>query len=75
MLPAPTSDFVLHLVEQPIHLIQATRDFLPVALMFFVMNVLGRIEHLVGGAIRFGKSRIVPVVVMQVQTQLIHEPF
>ena len=72
--PAPTWDLSLHVMEHPVHVVQAPSNLGPVALVLFDVDVFRRIQDLIGGPIRLGKSGVVLVVVMQVQAKLIRKP-
>jgi hypothetical protein len=72
--PAPPWDLRLHVMEHPVHVVQAPSNLGPVALVLFDANVFRRFQDLIGCPIGLGKSGVVLVVVMQVQAQLIRKP-
>jgi hypothetical protein len=72
--PAPAWKLRLHVMEQPVHVVQAPSNLSPVALVLLNMNVFSSVQDLVRCPICLGKSGVVLVVVVQVQAKLVRKP-
>ena len=67
----PTRHFFLHMVEQRVQTTQGASQTCSVPLMFLAMGILGRIKNLVSLGVDWSETGVVPIVVMEFQTQLI----
>lgn len=74
-LPCPLGEFFLDVMKLFVELSNRGADRFTVALMLFCVNVFRVLQRLVGFAIGVGIVRIVLIVVMQVQAQLVQRRF
>ena len=71
----PAANIVLNVMEQRVHAVELALDRSAVVLMFGGMNVLGYFQQLIGFGVRFAESRIVRIVVVQVEQEFVGQRF
>lgn len=71
VIPRPAGHILLHMVEERIKISQRSSESRFISLMLVVMSGLRGSQDLIGLAIGFRKARVVLIVEVQVQTELI----
>ncbi len=75
MISRPAGHILLHMVKERVEISQGSGESRLVTLMFIGMRGLRSLQDLIGFAIGFSIARVVLIVEMQVQTELVGQRF
>lgn len=75
MSSLPALNILLDMMEEIVHRAERSRQALPVLLMLLRVSPLSGLENLIRLPVGFGEARVVLVVVVQIQTELVSHVF